>query len=190
MSLCLNSKTWSRNRHAIQYTLFNFLHPFLWVSGEFGTKWIRDQVNSGPSGEFGTRWIRDQTLGEFGTKFFQSHKYVNTGISYLVWVPFPTYFIAPLWYAIMHLCVEFVFVLLFLPMIECALSFKIPCIYTYHARYALVFTSFTNILWTYAVQRVGMCITISVHTIIKNNTTGFKSMFIGLNKQSKVTTCN
>ena len=32
--------------------------------------------------------------------------------------------------------------------------------------------------------------TISVHTIIKNNTTGFKNMFIGLNKQSKVTTCN
>ena len=28
-----------------------------------------------------------------------------------------------------------------------------------------------------------MCITISVHTIIKNNTTGFKSMFICLNKQ-------
>ena len=51
---------------------------------EFGTKWTRDQVvNSGPN-IFGTRWIRDQTLGEFGTKFFQSYKYVNTGISYLV----------------------------------------------------------------------------------------------------------
>ena len=77
---------------------------------EFGTKWTRDQVvNSGPN-IFGTRWIRDQTLGEFGTKFFQSHKYVNTGISYLVWVPFPTYFIAPLWYAsLCWICVCFVY---------------------------------------------------------------------------------
>ena len=33
---------------------------------------------------------------------------------------------------------------------------------------------------------VDVCITISVNTIKKNNTTGFKSMFICLNKQSKV----
>ena len=51
---------------------------------------------------------------------------------------------------------------------------------------------FVNILWTYAVQRVGVCITIFVHIINQNNTTGFKSMFICLNKQSKdkVTTWN
>ena len=77
---------------------------------EFGTKWTRDQVvNSGPN-IFGTRWIRDQTLGEFGTNFFLSYKYVNTGISYLVWVPFPTYFIAPLWYAsLCWICVCFIY---------------------------------------------------------------------------------
>ena len=44
----------------------------------------------------------------------------------------------------MHLCVEFFFFFRFLPMIE------------------------------YVVQRVGVCIAISVHTIRKNNPTGFK----------------
>ena len=44
----------------------------------------------------------------------------------------------------MHLCVEFV-CFIFLPMIECALSFKISC--TYHARYALIGTSFTKIFF-------------------------------------------
>ena len=78
--------------------LWWLLHGYQVNSGpsEFGTKWTRDQVVNSGLNIFGTRWIRDQTLGEFGTKFFLSYKYVNTGISYLVWVPFPTYFIAPL----------------------------------------------------------------------------------------------
>ena len=120
---------------------------------EFGTKWTRDQVvNSGPN-IFGTWWIRDQTLGEFGTNFFLSYKYINTGISYLVWVPSPTYFIAPLWYAsLCWICVCFVY---FFPWESVLFHLKSR---VYHARYALVCTSFTNILWTYAVQRVGVCI--------------------------------
>ena len=58
-------------------------------AGEFGTKWIQDQVNSGPSefgtrsiGEFGTKWIRDQRLmisgpifGEFGTNIIKHFLY-------------------------------------------------------------------------------------------------------------------
>ena len=92
--------------------------------GEFGTKHL---VNSGPN-IFGTRWIRDQTLGEFGTKFFLSYKYVTTGISYLVWVPFPTYFIQCSSIMICIFVLNLWLFCIFLAMIECALSFKIPCI--------------------------------------------------------------
>ena len=113
------------------WVLWKKLHTTNLVSGEFGTKWTRDQVNTGPSGEsgpniFGTRWIRDQTLGEFGTKFFLSYKYVNTGI----FLPCLGSF-SNILYSSIVICI---FVLnlclfcLFLPMIECALSFKIPCI--------------------------------------------------------------
>ena len=56
----------------------SYFFPLTRNAGEFGTKWIRDQVNwwirdqvnSGPS-DFGTRgwWIRDQFLVNSGPKF-------------------------------------------------------------------------------------------------------------------------
>ena len=67
-------QTWRRNDVIIKRILVNSGPSEFGTRsiGEFGTKWIRDQVISGPEvGEFGTNfwWIRDQFLVNSGPKF-------------------------------------------------------------------------------------------------------------------------